>query len=124
MGKPTDPDYWKKYRAAHHDRIRAQERARAARPENRRARQAMESARRKRRRAEARVAPPAPLEPLFPKLVHGKHVSFWDDELRMDLEQEGALAALEGRDPDAARRLYADAEWQWWHHTAPIPETA
>jgi hypothetical protein len=47
-------------------------------------------------------------------------VSFWTDELRMDLRQEAELARLEGRDPTEAVRAYRARERSWWHHTGPL----
>lgn len=43
-------------------------------------------------------------------------MSFWEDELRMDLEQERVLAKLEGRDPDEAVRSYKlrETNWKFW----------
>lgn len=57
--------------------------------------------------------PEEPLLPLFPELQRGTAISFWDDELRMDLAQERALALLEGRDPEDAERAYRAREISW-----------
>jgi hypothetical protein len=51
-------------------------------------------------------------------------VSFWDDELRMDLHQERALAVLEHRDPDAAVGAYRSRELAWRAMTVPLIEAA
>lgn len=47
-------------------------------------------------------------------------MAFWEDELRMDLAQEAALAELEGRDPAAAVAAYRRRELSWRSLTAPI----
>jgi hypothetical protein len=65
------------------------------------------------RRRSARPRPIAEVEPLFPQLRHGAKVAFWDEELAMDLEQERALALLEGRDPDEAVKQYRVRETSW-----------
>lgn len=57
-----------------------------------------------------------PLPALYPELNHGKAVAFWEDELRMDLAQERALAELEGNDPDEAVRRYHARESNWRGH--------
>lgn len=54
---------------------------------------------------------------LYPELQHGKAVSFWEDELRMDLEQERHLARLEGK-PGRVRE-YAARESTWRNMTVP-----
>ncbi len=112
MGKPTDPDYWRKWRAAHpiyreRERLRAKGRERGDR--------AAEYAKRPSRAIE-------PLRPLMEHLQHGTALSFWEDELRLDLSQERALAVLEGRDPDAAARAYRAREMGWRQHTVPLVE--
>jgi hypothetical protein len=55
-----------------------------------------------------------PLLPLYPELRSGTRLSFWEDELRMDLAQERALAEMEGRDPDEAVRAYRSRERRWY----------
>ena len=52
--------------------------------------------------------------------MRGARLSFWNDELAMDLEQERALATLEGRDPDQAARAYRVRETLWASITAPL----
>lgn len=47
-------------------------------------------------------------------------MAYWEDELRMDLAQERALAELEGRDPDAAETRYANREKLWHSHALPL----
>jgi hypothetical protein len=56
--------------------------------------------------------------------VRGVRLSFWDDELRMDLEQERALAVVGGMDPDAAVALYRAREHAWRRMTCPLIEAA
>ena len=60
------------------------------------------------------------LAPLFPDLVRGSRVSFWDDELRMDLRQERALAIIEGKDPAVAVQSYRAREIAWSSLTCPF----
>lgn len=114
-GKPRDPDYWKKWRAAHPAyRKREAERSRARKLE-------MTPEQRRRDRGQRKPIPPfEPLVPLFPHLQHGSAIAFWEDELRMDLAQERVLAVLEGRDPDRAVRLYRVREINWHNYTVPI----
>lgn len=108
--KPKDPDYWKKYRAAHPE-YRQREIARVRRHKQTHGR-GDRHAEYARYYARTVVQKPThePLPVLFPGLVRGTSVSFWEDELRMDLEQERALALLEGRDPDAAIVAYRKRE--------------
>lgn len=54
-----------------------------------------------------------PLPPIYPELNRGTSISFWEDELRMDLAQERALAELEGRNPVAAAKAYWTRENVW-----------
>lgn len=76
--------------------------------------------RRKDRGAYKPVPKPEPLPPLYPSLQHGASVSFWEDELRLDLAQEAWLAALEGVDPQQAVDAYRRREIAWRHHTCPF----
>lgn len=73
-----------------------------------------------------RVAAPRPsrepLAPLFPHLQRGSSLAFWEDELRMDLEQERALAELEGRDPARAAAEYRAREKGWQIVTTPLTD--
>ena len=66
------------------------------------------------------AAPPLPI--LMPELQRGARVAFWEDELKLDLAQEGRLAELEGRDPAAAIAAYRARELSWLAHTAPLFE--
>lgn len=61
-----------------------------------------------------------PLPMLMPCLQHGKWISFWEDELRLDLAQEKELARLEGRDPDEAVKQYRSRELYWRAITCPL----
>lgn len=72
------------------------------------------------RNAKRRAVRTEPLPALFPDLRHGARVSFWEDELRMDLRQEETLAMLEGRDPKVAVAAYRSRETSWRAHTRPI----
>ena len=58
-------------------------------------------------------APADPLPVLYPELQTGTVVAFWEDELRLDLEQERQLAMLEGADVDDAVRRYQRRELLW-----------
>lgn len=114
MAKPRDPNYWKKWRAEHPEyAARQNELRRARRAINGRGNRAVEYAKRASR---AVLKPPL----LFPQLRHGTLVSYWDEELRMDLEQERALAVLEGRDPDKAAKEYRARETKFSRLTAPL----
>ena len=66
------------------------------------------------------VPPAEPLPLLLPALQHGTAISFWEDELRLDLAQEDRLAALEGVDPAVATAVYRRREIAWRHHTCPF----
>lgn len=116
MGKPRDPEYWRKYRAAHpeyqeRERTRLRNRDRTGRDRSK------EYAKRPSRAL-------APLPVLYPDLRRGQVVSFWEDELCMDLAQEAALAALEGADVKERVRAYRAREQNWWAHRAPLIEEA
>jgi hypothetical protein len=85
MGKPLDPDYFKKYRASHPEyaaRDLARRRTRRQRAP-RIDRTAEYAARNAKRRGSLE-----PLPRLYPSLNSGTVYSFWADELRMDLAQE------------------------------------
>ena len=120
MGKPLDPDYFRKYRAAHpeyaeRDRAyRRQRKTRAPRPDR--------TAEYAKRNAQRMTTPYEPLPLLYPHLQYGKAVAFWDDELRLDLEQERALAEWEGRDPAEAVRAYRARERNWYEHAGWLPD--
>lgn len=66
---------------------------------------------------------PEPLPILMAHLMHGTRVSFWEDELRLDLAQEEQLALLEGRDPQEAVRQYRSRELYWHSITCPFLDT-
>lgn len=61
-----------------------------------------------------------PIGLLMPHLQHGKVYSFWEDELRLDLAQEAALAIVEGRDPIEAMNAYRLRELYWRAITCPL----
>ena len=61
---------------------------------------------------------------LMPELQHGVRVAFWEDELKLDLVQEGRLAELEGRDPAAAVAAYRVRETNWRAHIVPLTVAA
>jgi hypothetical protein len=107
VGKPKDPDYWKKWRAAHPE-YRARE---ARRP------RLHHSLGEKRK---SRAVEVVPLLPVYASLQRGVAMSFWEDELRIDLAQERELAKLEGRDPDQAAKEYRAREQQWFQLALPL----
>lgn len=107
-------EWWREYRRRNAEKLRAYNRARRQTPTLKAQRRASEQRRRARLRVEY-----APLPALYPDLQHGGTVSFWDDELRLDLAQERALAALTG-DPSAVTE-YRAREWAWRRITVPLP---
>ena len=110
-----DAAYWREYRAAHRERLCAQQREQRKLKPRVRGDRSAEYARRK-----TRAHPVPDLPVLFPRLHHGCVLSFWDEELRMDLEQERSLAILEGRCPETAARTYRSRETAWKHMTIPF----
>jgi hypothetical protein len=64
----------------------------------------------------------SPLPQLYEELRFGAKLSFWEDELKMDLAQERALAEAERFDADEAVRVYRARETSWRYHTAPLVE--
>lgn len=66
--------------------------------------------------------PPSEVAPLFPHLHHGVRIAFWNEELAMDLEQEWALALLEGRDPEASVAEYRARETAFARLTCTLSE--
>jgi hypothetical protein len=121
-GKPKDPAYFRKYRASHPE-YAARDRARSRTRKTKRTRvdRTAEYAKRNAKRGSRAMGP---LPVLFPHIVHGTRLSFWQDELKMDLEQERELALLEGRDPVEAVRAYRRRETNWFLITGPLLEPA
>ena len=58
---------------------------------------------------------------LMRELQRGTSVAFWDDEMRLDLAQEAALARLEGRSELEAIREYEARERKWHAITTTLP---
>lgn len=106
-------EYWRKYRARNRERINAQQRA--ARSKGRVRNRSREYARRA-----SRAVPP--LAPIYPELRRGAKLAFREEELAMDVEQERALAEVEGRDPNEAARAYRARERAWIRLTTSFPE--
>jgi hypothetical protein len=107
-------EWWRAYRAKRREAIRAQDRER-----NRRRRaNGREDRTTEYRNRPSRAVPPLPV--LFPEIRRGQGVSFWEDELRMDLQQEAALAVCEGRDPEDAVALYRSREMAWRSMTVSL----
>ena len=114
-----DAAYYRAWRAAHPEyRKRASKRRQERKRETGRGDRSKEYARRREQRVPVDMSP---LPLLYPELQHGKALSFWEDELRIDVEQERALARLEGRDPDEAAKAYRARE-SAWHIVAQSPE--
>lgn len=103
-----DPAYWRKWRAEHPEyrerqtRLKRERRYKKGRGDRTKEYQNRPS------RAKPRV------EPLFPQLRRGVVLSFWNDELKMDLAQERELAILEGKDPEAVCKEYEQRETEWF----------
>lgn len=74
------------------------------------------------RNAARRTGPTEPLPQLYAHLRRGAALSFWNDELAMDLAQERELARLEGRDPEEAARHYGARERAWRALTMPLAD--
>ena len=108
MGGKQSPEWWREYRLRRAKELREYNRKRRQQPKVKAQRQASEN----RRRARIRGAQ-EPLPQLHPELRHGQVLSFWEDELRLDLIQEAALARLEGRDPLEAMKVYRAREMRW-----------
>lgn len=101
--------YWSDWRAAHPE-YRERERARL----HRRDRTGRDRSGEYAARAAKRVRVDAtPLPVLYAELVRGARLSFWEDELRMDLAQEAELARLEGADPVERCKAYRSREMAW-----------
>jgi hypothetical protein len=66
----------------------------------------------------SRAAEPLPV--LRPELQRGGAVAFWEDELRLDLQQERELAKLQNRNPDKAAERYRAREMAWYNLTESI----
>ena len=125
MGRPTAPDYWRQWRAAHPEfRQRERERARARR------RAGYRSPKSSRRRVvvEPMVEAPDPLltwaQQLATDLVREDRSARLSDELYPDVVGEILLARLERKDPIARATAWLRAERSWRHHLAPLLEAA
>ena len=124
-GKPKDPNYWSKYRAAH---PAYRERQRVLKNQ-RRAAMTAEERRRDRGTRPTRALPPIPAlhtgHPLFDearryagKIHSGFHYlthPYYDD-----LVSEITLALVEGRKPESARRLFLNHEYNWRTHVVQV----
>ena len=126
MGKPKDPDYWRKWRAAHPDyRKREGERRR-----RRRACMTPEERRKERGRSVRRAREPVEIPPLHQghdlfdqaKRIAGmtsgfKYLThpFYDD-----LISELGVGLLEGADPTEVRRSFLRRERDWLFKTISL----
>ena len=113
-----DAAYFRAWRAAHPEYRERQNRLRNER------RAAQGRGDRAREYAKRPIRAVEPLPELYPNLRHGRVLSFREDELKMDIEQERALAVIEGRDPDDAATTYRRIEQAWWAFTAPLREAS
>lgn len=124
MGKPKDPEYFRKWRAAHPEYVEREKARRAlTRAKGDRGDRSEEYKHRALVRATVRelaFGPDGVMPPLYPNLQHGKAFSFWEDELRMDLGQERELAKLEGIDEEVAVKEYRRREGRWKWITVPF----
>jgi hypothetical protein len=117
MGGTMPPEWWREYRRRNRERLAAQQQERRRRKPRVRDYAAEWRAEVGRRGPQAEVEP---LPLLMAHLQHGSRVAFWEDELRLDLAQEEALALLEGRDPAAGVRAYRARETAWRAMVAPL----
>jgi hypothetical protein len=120
MGRPTSPEYWRRWRAAHPAyRDRERERARARRRAGYRA----PKAKRLKVTAEPVAVALHPLlvwaQDLAAGLVREDRRSCLSDELYPDVVGELLLARLEHRDPVKRATAWLHAERSWRHHIAP-----
>jgi len=109
------PEWWREYRRRRGESLREYNRDRRKQPKVKAQRHASEA----RRRAKVGPVDVEPVPSLFPELQHGSALSFWEDELRMDLAQEAELARLEGRCPVEAVKQYRGREIAWKHLALP-----
>lgn len=108
------------YARAYRARRKAEGRPVDAGRDRRRCVRAPEDRTREYARRASRAIPRPPI--LYPATQRGVRLAFWTDELRLDLEQERALAVLEGRDPDEAAKAYAARETAWYRFAGPLLE--
>jgi hypothetical protein len=125
VGRPTSPDYWRRWRAAHPGyRERERERGRA----RRRAGYRSPETRRPRVVAEPTVVAPHPLlvwaQALAASLVREDHRVRLSDELYPDVVSELLLARFDRKDPVARATAWLRRERSWRHHVAPLLEVS
>ena len=123
MGRPTSPDYWRRWRAAHPAyQEREWERARA----RRRAGYRSPKSHRTRVVAEPIEVGTHPLitwaQEVATSLVREDGRFRLSDELYPDVVSEILLARLERKDPVARATAWLRAERSWRHHLAPLLE--
>jgi len=138
MGKPKDPAYWRKYRAAHPS-YRERERKRSAerRAQGLRGDRSEEYRRRAAREREQRtleaslVVPPLSGHPIIARAheavlqvgLRPSRMAVYLDPLYEEAVMSAALAVISGDDPVEAARATIRAERSWRYRTAPlIPE--
>lgn len=119
MGGRMSAGWWRDYRARNRERVNATARAGKKR---RRALMTPEERRKARGTKPRRPRDTALLPQLYEHLRRGRTISFWQDELAMDLAQEHVLAELEGRDPEKAVAEYRAREVGWTYATKPLIE--
>ena len=125
MGRPTSPEYWRQWRAAHPAyRQRERERARA----RRRAGYRSPKGHRARVEAEPMVVAAHPLmtwaQELAAGLVREDRRVRLSDELYPDVVGEILLARMERQDPVIRASAWLRAERSWRHHLAPLLDVA
>jgi hypothetical protein len=123
MGRPTSPDYWRRWRAEHPGyRERERERGRA----RRRAGYRSPKTRRPRVVVGPMVVAPEPLlawaQGLATGIVREDRRVHLSDELYPDVVSELLLARLERKDPVARAIAWLHRERSWRHHVAPLLE--
>jgi hypothetical protein len=125
MGRPTSPDYWRRWRAAHPQyRARERERGRARR------RAGYRSPKKRRPRVEPEPIEPEPhplltwAQELAAGIVREDGRARLSDELYADVVGEILLAKMERQDPVARATAWLRAERSWRHHLAPLLEAA
>lgn len=114
-----DAAYYRAWRAAHPGYAKRQtEIKRKRRASHGREDRTKEFANRK-----SKAGSSEPIPQLYEEVRNGRGVSFLQDEMRMDMEQEKALALIEGRDPAEAARAYRMKEAAWiFRSAAPFYE--
>jgi hypothetical protein len=131
VGKPKDPNYWRKYRASHpRYQERERERSRKRRVNGNRGNRATEYRNRseKRQRANGNNGPAANLT--HPVIEQARGLvslyakpdgrTLYDDTVYDDAVMETVVAILEGADPEGAAYAAVREAREHAHHLAPL----